>query len=92
MIVLARSEVKCVDWGNGLSYRFLLTADAMGFTVAHTVVRANSKSRLQYRMHLEACYCIAGGRGADPRRPLLACRLTGSAGCGAFFVVGWSGV
>ena len=60
MIVRDKSEVKCVDWGNGLSYRFLLANDAMGFTVAHTVVRANTKSRLQYRAHLEACYCIAG--------------------------------
>ncbi|MEU9886151.1 ectoine synthase [Sphaerisporangium sp. NPDC051011] len=60
MIVRDRSEVKCVEWGNGLSYRFLLETDNMGFTVAHTVVRAGSKSPLHYRRHLEACYCIAG--------------------------------
>ncbi|MGW5049990.1 ectoine synthase [Actinokineospora sp. NPDC004072] len=60
MIVRARSQVKRVDWGNGLSYRFLVADDRMGFTVCHTVVRAGSKSRLQYRRHLEACYCIAG--------------------------------
>jgi L-ectoine synthase len=60
MIVRSKSEVKCVDWGNGLSYRFLTQADSMGFTVAHTVVRAGSKSPLQYRRHLEACYCISG--------------------------------
>ena len=60
MIVRARSDVKVVDWGNGLSYRFLLDADRMGFTVAHTVVHAGSTSQLQYRRHLEACYCIAG--------------------------------
>ncbi|WP_018680899.1 ectoine synthase [Actinokineospora enzanensis] len=60
MIVRSRAEVACVDWGNGLSYRFLLRQDNMGFTVAHTTVRANTKSRLQYRSHLEACYCIAG--------------------------------
>jgi L-ectoine synthase len=60
MIVRSRSEVACVDWGNGLSYRFLLRLDNMGFSVAHTTVRAGTKSRLQYREHLEACYCIAG--------------------------------
>lgn len=60
MIVRARSDVKCVEWGNGQSYRFLTKTDQMGFTVAHTVVRAGSKSPLHYRDHLEACYCIAG--------------------------------
>ncbi|WNV86430.1 ectoine synthase [Umezawaea sp. Da 62-37] len=60
MIVREKSEVNCVDWGNGLSFRFLVEADGMGFTVAHTVVKAGSKSPLHYRRHLEACYCISG--------------------------------
>ncbi|QKV91477.1 ectoine synthase [Streptomyces sp. NA02950] len=62
MIVRKKTEVKTVDWGNGLSHRFLLEADRMGFTLCHTIVRAGTKSRLEYRRHLEACYCI-GGRG-----------------------------
>ena len=49
-----------VDWGNGTSHRLLTSQDGMGFTVCHTVVRAGSESRLQYRRHLEACYCISG--------------------------------
>jgi L-ectoine synthase len=49
-----------VDWGNGTSHRLLTQDDGMGFTVCHTIVRAGSESRLQYRRHLEACYCIAG--------------------------------
>lgn len=49
-----------VDWGNGTSHRLLTERDNMGFTVCHTVVRSRSKSLLQYRNHLEACYCIAG--------------------------------
>lgn len=49
-----------VDWGNGTSHRLLTTGDGMGFTVCHTVVRAGSESRLHYKRHLEACYCIAG--------------------------------
>ena len=49
-----------VDWGNGTSHRLLTARDGMGFTVCHTVVRARTESKLQYRNHLEACYCIAG--------------------------------
>lgn len=55
-----RSDVESVFWGNGTSHRLLTQQDRMGFTVAHTVVHAGSQSRLQYRRHLEACYCIAG--------------------------------
>lgn len=51
-----------VHWGNGTSHRLLTEADGMGFTVCHTVVKAGSESKLHYRNHLEACYCI-GGRG-----------------------------
>jgi len=49
-----------VDWGNGTSHRLLTENDNMGFTVCHTVVRSGSASLLEYRNHLEACYCIAG--------------------------------
>lgn len=60
MIVRRLGEVTTVDWGNGLSRRFLLEADGMGYTVTDTTVRAGTKSRLEYRRHLEACYCIEG--------------------------------
>jgi len=49
-----------VDWGNGKSYRLLIESDKMGFTVCHTIVKAGTESLLQYRSHLEACYCIGG--------------------------------
>ena len=49
-----------VDWGNGTSHRMLTEADDMGFTVCHTVVKKGSESLLEYRNHLEACYCIGG--------------------------------
>ena len=49
-----------VDWGNGTSHRMLTGADGMGFTVCHTVVKKGSESLLEYRNHLEACYCIGG--------------------------------
>jgi L-ectoine synthase len=60
MIVRQLSEVPTVDWGNGLSRRFLVESDGMGYTVTDTTVRAGTKSRLEYRHHLEACYCIEG--------------------------------
>ena len=49
-----------VDWGNGTSHRMLTEADGMGFTVCLTVVKKGSESLLEYRIHLEACYCIGG--------------------------------
>jgi L-ectoine synthase len=60
MIVRSIDSVTTVEWGNGLSRRFLLEADGMGYTVTDTIVRAGTKSRLEYQNHLEACYCIAG--------------------------------
>ncbi len=49
-----------VEWGNGDSYRLLTKRDGMGFGVCYTVVRAHSESMLEYRNHLEACFCIGG--------------------------------
>ncbi|MET9295707.1 ectoine synthase [Streptomyces sp. NPDC003077] len=60
MFARSKDAVKAVNWGNGLSYRMLVASDGMGFTICHTVVHAGTKSRLEYRNHLEACYCIAG--------------------------------
>lgn len=60
MIYRRKSDLTGVSWGNGTSHRLLTMDDQMGFTVCHTVVKAGSESRLQYRRHLEACYCIAG--------------------------------
>ncbi|HZE05042.1 MAG TPA: ectoine synthase [Solirubrobacteraceae bacterium] len=60
MIVRKLDDVKTVEWGNGLSRRFLLEADGLGYTVTDTIVRAGTKSRLEYKNHLESCYCIQG--------------------------------
>ncbi|GAB2596147.1 ectoine synthase [Streptomyces capparidis] len=49
-----------VDWGNGTSLRLLTAVDNMGFTVCHTVVRAGTSSLIEYRSHLEACFCLSG--------------------------------
>jgi L-ectoine synthase len=60
MIVRKLDEVKTVEWGNGLSRRFLLEADGMGYTVTDTIVAAGTRSLIEYKNHLEACYCIEG--------------------------------
>ncbi len=60
MIVRTIENVPTVEWGNGLSRRFLVADDGVGYTVTDTLVRAGTKSRLEYRNHLEACYCIEG--------------------------------
>lgn len=49
-----------VDWGNGQSRRFLIESDNMQFSLTDTVVNAGSRSLLEYKNHLEACYCIQG--------------------------------
>ena len=60
MLVRRIDDVKTVAWGNGLSRRFLLEADGLGYTLTDTLVHAGTKSPLQYVNHLEACYCIHG--------------------------------
>ncbi|MEO3870703.1 ectoine synthase [Nonomuraea sp. B12E4] len=60
MIVRHLENVHTVDWGNGLSRRFLVESDGVGYSVTDTIVRAGTKSRLEYRNHLETCYCIGG--------------------------------
>ena len=60
MLIRKLGEVKTVNWGNGLSRRFLLDADGMGYTVTDTIVAAGTRSLIEYKNHLEACYCIEG--------------------------------
>lgn len=60
MIVRSTSELVAIEWGNGTSHRLLTEADGMGFTVCETLVRKGTTSALQYRRHLEACYCTGG--------------------------------
>ncbi|MHB8694397.1 MAG: ectoine synthase [Solirubrobacteraceae bacterium] len=60
MLIRKLDEVKTVEWGNGLSRRFLLESDGMGYTVTDTIINAGTTSRLEYKNHLEACYCIEG--------------------------------
>lgn len=49
-----------VFWGNGQSRRFLVESDNMGYSVTDTIINAGTTSLLEYKNHLEACYCIEG--------------------------------
>ncbi|OII59569.1 L-ectoine synthase [Streptomyces sp. CC53] len=60
MFVRSLDDVAPVEWGNGLSTRLLTKSDGMGFALCDTIVRQGTTSALQYRNHLEACYCIGG--------------------------------
>ncbi len=60
MIVRSKDDVRAVDWGNGTSHRLLTQTDEVGYTVTDTVVFKGTSSRLEYRNHIEACYCISG--------------------------------
>ncbi|KIN71293.1 ectoine synthase [Sulfitobacter guttiformis] len=42
------------------SLRLLVRSDGMGFSMTETRVLPGAVLRLQYKHHIEACYCIAG--------------------------------
>jgi len=47
--------------GPGWNSRRMLTArDGMGYTMTDTVIFAGAEMTLEYKSHLEACYCISG--------------------------------
>jgi len=42
------------------SRRLLLRRDGMGFSLHDTTVAAGTELNIQYKHHLEACYCLQG--------------------------------
>lgn len=42
------------------SRRFLLDEDGMGFSFHETIIGAGTETRMWYKNHLEAVYCVAG--------------------------------
>ena len=42
------------------SRRLLLRCDGMGYSLNDTIVKAGAEMTLEYKLHLEACYCISG--------------------------------
>lgn len=53
-------EVKATTW---ISRRLLLRNDQMGFSLHDTTILAGTSTRMWYRNHLEAVYCV-GGKGS----------------------------
>jgi L-ectoine synthase len=64
MIVRSLHEIQGTDRdvaGEGWqSRRLLLASDGMGFSLHDTTVAAGEELELEYRHHLEACYCVSG--------------------------------
>jgi L-ectoine synthase len=64
MIVRRLEDIVCTErdvaWGNGQSRRFLLARDGMQYSLTDTLIDAGTESLLEYKNHLEACYCIEG--------------------------------
>ena len=46
--------------GNWTSHRLLLKKDGMGFSMHDTLIRAGTTTKMWYKNHLEAVYCVAG--------------------------------
>ena len=46
--------------GNWTSRRFLLKNDDMGFSMHETIIYAGTETRIHYKNHLEAVYCVGG--------------------------------
>ncbi|MFV0386841.1 ectoine synthase [Paracoccus sp. (in: a-proteobacteria)] len=64
MIIRTLDEIegteRDVSWGNGKSRRFLIERDGMGYSMTDTQIAPNTCSVLEYRNHLETCYCVEG--------------------------------
>ncbi len=64
MIVRSLKEIESterdVNWGQGQSRRLLLERDGMGFALTDTEIPKGVDIIIEYRNHLEACYCFEG--------------------------------
>lgn len=46
--------------GNWISRRLVLDDDAAGFSLHETIITAGSETRICYKNHIEAVYCVGG--------------------------------
>ena len=56
-IIGSDREVKSTTW---TSRRIFLAHEGMGFSLHDTIMHAGTTTRMCYRNHLEAVYCVAG--------------------------------
>ena len=50
-------DVQAETW---LSRRLLLAGDGVGFSMHDTTIKAGTETRMWYRHHIEAVYCVSG--------------------------------
>lgn len=55
-----RGSVAEVSGATWTSRRLLLAGDRMGFSLHDTLMHAGTETRMCYRHHLEAVYCVSG--------------------------------
>lgn len=59
-LIKSEREVHCPK-GDFISFRYLLEADGMGFTLTKTFIPKGLKKNIwHYKNHFEACYCLEG--------------------------------
>jgi L-ectoine synthase len=46
--------------GNWISRRLITKKDGMGFSVNDTIIKAGTETKIWYKNHLEAVYCVSG--------------------------------
>ncbi len=46
--------------GNWVSRRFVLDSDGAGFSFHETIIKAGTETRIWYKHHIEAVYCVGG--------------------------------
>jgi len=56
-VIGTERDVDAATWN---SRRLLLKGDGLGFSLHDTVIRAGTETRMCYRHHFEAVYCIEG--------------------------------
>lgn len=55
-----KREGSVVDAETWTSRRLLLAKDGMGFSMHDTLIKPGTETKMWYRNHLEAVYCVAG--------------------------------
>ena len=50
-------DVSGLGWN---SRRLLVRTDGMGYSLTDTIIDAGAEMTLEYKNHLEACYCVSG--------------------------------
>lgn len=51
---------RAVKFKEGVSLRYVLEKDGMGFSLHETRLRAGTVGHWHYKHHLESCYCVSG--------------------------------